>query len=128
VRTFHPNTITELVACSTRCFEARLVVQTWLLGCVDSWTGVTLRELGPAFGLTGTDSVGNLVRRAELPPKRSASWRTKASEIDDPSTSYLQMNEAQHRRSQQERQKTPSDSERCRSVDPNGLVSLIAHI
>jgi hypothetical protein len=28
------------------------------------WTGATLRQLGPTFGLTGTDSVSNLVRRA----------------------------------------------------------------
>ena len=29
------------------------------------WTGATLRELGPYFGLSGVDSVSNLVRRAE---------------------------------------------------------------
>jgi len=36
---------------------------------------VTVRELGPAFGLTGTDSVSNLVHRAEQQSKRSASMR-----------------------------------------------------
>lgn len=46
------------------------------------WTGATLRELGPAFGLTGTDSVSNLVRRAEQQSKRSANWRMRAREIE----------------------------------------------
>jgi len=41
-----------------------------------------LRELGLAFGLTGTDSVSNLVRRAQQQSKRSTSWRKGASEID----------------------------------------------
>jgi hypothetical protein len=45
------------------------------------WTGATLRELAPAFGLTGTDSVSNLVRHAEQQFKKSASWRKRASEI-----------------------------------------------
>lgn len=74
--------IAELIACSTRCCEARLVVQTWLLGRVDNWTGGTLRELGPDLRLADTDSVGNPVRRAEQQSKRFASWRTKASEIE----------------------------------------------
>ncbi len=39
------------------------------------WTGATLAELGPSFGLTGTDSVSNLVRRAETRHKESANWR-----------------------------------------------------
>jgi len=34
---------------------------------------------------------------------------------------YLDTNEARHRRSQRER-KALGDSDRCRSVDPNGLV------
>lgn len=46
------------------------------------WTGVTLRQLGPAFGLTGTDSVSNLVRRAQQQAERSASWRKSANEIE----------------------------------------------
>jgi len=41
-----------------------------------------LRELGPASGLTGTDSVFNLVRRAQQQSKRSANWRMRASEIE----------------------------------------------
>ena len=41
------------------------------------WTGATLSELGPFFGLIGTDSVSNLVRRAEKRWQRSASWRKK---------------------------------------------------
>ncbi len=45
-------------------------------------TGVTSRKLGPAFGLTGTESVSNLVRHAQQQSKRSASWRMKASEIE----------------------------------------------
>ncbi len=36
------------------------------------WTGATLAELGPAFGLDGTDSVSHLVRRAEKRSKESA--------------------------------------------------------
>jgi len=46
------------------------------------WTGATLRELGPAFVLTGTDSVSNLVRRAHQQSRRSASWRKMASKIE----------------------------------------------
>jgi chromosomal replication initiation ATPase DnaA len=46
------------------------------------WTGATLRELGSAFGLTGTDSVSNLVRRAQQQFKESASWRKRASKIE----------------------------------------------
>jgi len=46
------------------------------------WTGVTFRKLGPAFGLTVTDSVSNLVCRAQQQLKRSASWRKRAREIE----------------------------------------------
>jgi hypothetical protein len=46
------------------------------------WTGATLGELGPAFGLTGTDSVSNLVRRAQQRFKGPASWRKRASKIE----------------------------------------------
>jgi chromosomal replication initiation ATPase DnaA len=42
------------------------------------WTGATLAELGPSFGLTGTDSVSNLARRAEKRHKESAKWRKTA--------------------------------------------------
>jgi len=44
-------------------------------------TGVTSRKLGAAFGLAGTDSVSNLVRRAQQQTKRPSGWRMKASEI-----------------------------------------------
>ncbi|MCH7726785.1 MAG: transposase [Planctomycetes bacterium] len=46
------------------------------------WTGVTLAELGPAFGLDGTDSVSNLVRRAEKRSKESATWQQTARKIE----------------------------------------------
>ena len=46
------------------------------------WTGATLTGLGLSFGLTGTDSVSNLVRRAEKRHKQSASWRTTAKQIE----------------------------------------------
>jgi len=46
------------------------------------WTGATLRQLGPTFGLTGTDSVSNLVRRAERRHRQSAVWRKTVREIE----------------------------------------------
>ncbi len=46
------------------------------------WTGATLAELGPCFGLTGTDSVSNLVRRAEKRHQQSARWRKTARKIE----------------------------------------------
>jgi len=46
------------------------------------WTGATLAELGPTFGLVGTDSVSNLVRRAEKRHKESESWQETATKIE----------------------------------------------
>ena len=46
------------------------------------WTGATLAELGPSFGLTDTDSVSNLVRRAEKRCKESSKWRKAARHIE----------------------------------------------
>ena len=46
------------------------------------WSGGTLRELGPWFGLTGADSVSNLVRRAERHYKESSKWRRQAKQIE----------------------------------------------
>ena len=46
------------------------------------WTGAALAGLGPSFGLTGTDSVSNLMRRAKKRHKQSASWRTTARKIE----------------------------------------------
>lgn len=46
------------------------------------WSGATLRELGPWFGLAGTDSVSNLVRRAEGRYKESSKWRRQAKQIE----------------------------------------------
>ena len=46
------------------------------------WTGSTLAELGPAFGLAGTDSVSNLVRRAEKRYQESATWQETAAKIE----------------------------------------------
>ena len=46
------------------------------------WTGATLTELGPSFGLSGTDSVSNLVRRAEKRHKASPKWRRISAQIE----------------------------------------------
>ena len=46
------------------------------------WSGATLRDLGPQFGLDGTDSVSNLVCRAEARYEESPKWRRKAKEIE----------------------------------------------
>jgi len=46
------------------------------------WSGATLKELGPWFGLEGTDSVSNLSRRAETRYNESPKWRRKAKQIE----------------------------------------------
>ncbi|EMI15474.1 hypothetical protein RMSM_07596 [Rhodopirellula maiorica SM1] len=46
------------------------------------WSAATLRELGPRFGLSGVDSVSNLVRRAEQRHKESSRWRQDAASIE----------------------------------------------
>ena len=46
------------------------------------WSGETLRDLGPRFGLEGTGSVSNLVRRAEARYNESPKWRRQAREIE----------------------------------------------
>ena len=46
------------------------------------WTGATLGELGPLFGLTGTDSVSGLVRRASTRHAASSAWRKRAGQIE----------------------------------------------
>jgi hypothetical protein len=46
------------------------------------WTGATLAELGPSFGLSGTDSVSNLVRRAEKRSRASPKWRRISKQIE----------------------------------------------
>jgi len=46
------------------------------------WSGATLRELGPWFGLAGTDSVSNLVRRAEARYKELSKWRRQVTQIE----------------------------------------------
>ncbi len=46
------------------------------------WSPATLRELGPRFGLSGVDSVSNLVRRAEQRHKESSRWRQDATNIE----------------------------------------------
>ena len=46
------------------------------------WTGATLRELGPYFGLGGIDSVSNLVRRAETRHSKSQTWKQTAGKIE----------------------------------------------
>ena len=46
------------------------------------WSGTTLQELGPWFGLKGTDSVSNLVRRAEQRYQESPKWRRQTKQIE----------------------------------------------
>ena len=46
------------------------------------WTGATLRQLGPFFGLSGVDSVSNLVRRAEKRYAESRKWKRIMQEIE----------------------------------------------
>jgi len=46
------------------------------------WTGATLSELGPYFGLEGVDSVSNLVRRAEKRHAESRKWKQMAGKIE----------------------------------------------
>ena len=46
------------------------------------WTGATLAELGPFFGLHGTDSVSNLVRRTETRQSESPKWRRIAKQVE----------------------------------------------
>jgi len=46
------------------------------------WTGATLRELGKSFGLGGTDSVSNLVRRAEARYNESRKWKQTVTKIE----------------------------------------------
>jgi putative transposase len=46
------------------------------------WTGVTLEELGTHFGVSGTGSVSNLVRRAEQRREKSRSWSTRQHKIE----------------------------------------------
>ena len=46
------------------------------------WTGATLSELGASFGLKGTDSVSNLIRRANKRHQESDKWRRTATRIE----------------------------------------------
>ena len=46
------------------------------------WTGATLDELGASFGLEGTGSVSNLVRRAEQRRKESRKWSNRQQKIE----------------------------------------------
>jgi hypothetical protein len=46
------------------------------------WTGATLDQLGPLFGVSGVGSVSNLVRRAERRRSRSTAWVRQAREIE----------------------------------------------
>jgi hypothetical protein len=45
------------------------------------WTGATLSQRGPVFGLTGTDRAANLVRRAER-RHQSTRWRKTVQEVE----------------------------------------------
>jgi len=62
-----------------RCQAAGRDMAAWLCR---RWTGATLQELGPAFGLSGTGSVSNLVRRAERRRKESRAWVRRQHEIE----------------------------------------------
>ena len=46
------------------------------------WTGATLAEPGPLFGVPGEGSVSGLVRRAERRHGQSSAWRRTASDIE----------------------------------------------
>lgn len=46
------------------------------------WTGASLTELGPYFGLAGVDSVTNLVRRAEKQLADSKQWQLTVKRIE----------------------------------------------
>jgi len=46
------------------------------------WTSATLAQLGSSFGLSGSDSVFNLVRRAEKCHQQSRNWRKTAKAIE----------------------------------------------
>ncbi len=46
------------------------------------WSGATLKKPGHWFGVKGTDSVSNLVRRAEERYNESSKWRKQAKEIE----------------------------------------------
>ena len=46
------------------------------------WTDATLSQLGPTFGLTGTDRISNLVRRADRHCRQLSSWRKPRQEIE----------------------------------------------
>ena len=46
------------------------------------WTGATLAELGGYFGLTGTDSVSNLVRRADKQETQSVAWKSMVRKVE----------------------------------------------
>ena len=61
-----------------RCQAAGRDMAAWLCR---RWTGATLQELGPCFGLTGSGSVSNLVRRAEQ-RRKSKAWTMRQHEIE----------------------------------------------
>lgn len=46
------------------------------------WTGATLAQLGPYFGVDGEGSVSNLVRRAEKRSTESRKWKQTAEQIE----------------------------------------------
>ena len=66
---------------NTPSFAVRQPVERWRHGYADAGRARALSKLGPTFGLTGTDSVSNLVRRAER-RRQSAEWRKTVREIE----------------------------------------------
>ncbi len=64
--------------CKFRSLAAGREMAAWLCR---HWSRATLEELGVYFGITGTGSVSNLVRRAQTRHDQSRAWRTTANRI-----------------------------------------------
>jgi len=54
----------------------------WRRGFVRAGLARALKELGPWFGLEGTDSVSNLARLGETRHNESSKWRRQAKQIE----------------------------------------------
>jgi hypothetical protein len=91
-RRLHSVSVEEIVAATARyhsvkasqyaAFRGQAAGRDMAAWLCRRWTGASLADLGAPFGLTGTDSAANLVRRAEKRHNQSASWRKAAKEIE----------------------------------------------
>jgi len=63
-------------------FRSRVAGRDMAAWLCRQWTGATLEELGIAFGVNGTGSVSNLVRRAEQRRKESRKWSSRQRKIE----------------------------------------------